>query len=221
MRNPLGRNQWKPVPWTRAEDHIVRNNSVADAVAMLPGRTNSMVRHRREKIGHSSPLLRWTAREDGMLRKYGHEPIRKLARRFKRRTAQAVSARRNYIGAHPKPKIFWTVADERKLERHWDTATMPALLAMFPRRSYSAICQRARKLGLSRQTKQLPDEEADLRAQIRERLAEDQIAIRRFGREIGCGAYFSGPKARRIHIAKIAKAVEFFGGRLVIDWQDE
>ena len=38
---------------------------------------------------------------------------------------------------------------------------------------------------------------------------------------MGAGAYFLGRRPRPTDYNKIAKAVEFFGGRLVIDWQDE
>jgi hypothetical protein len=39
--------------------------------------------------------------------------------------------------------------------------------------------------------------------------------------EAGTGTYFAGTTPVREDYNKIAKPVEFFGGRMVIDWQDE
>ena len=41
------------------------------------------------------------------------------------------------------------------------------------------------------------------------------------GIQTNCGHYFRDPSRLGEDYNKIARAVEFFGGRLVIDWQDE
>jgi hypothetical protein len=51
--------------------------------------------------------------------------------------------------------------------------------------------------------------------------SEDGIAFAKLGMEISCGSYFLFSSRKRENYNAIAKAVEFFGGRLIIDWQDE
>jgi hypothetical protein len=92
---------------------------------------------------------------------------------------------------------------------------------MFPNRNYRTISHFAARNGLPQRWKKVPAVGNDLRDQVRNRVKEDGICVKRFSCEIGCGIYFCGATSRPIHIDKIAKAVAFFGGRLVIDWQDE
>jgi len=56
---------------------------------------------------------------------------------------------------------------------------------------------------------------------VRARARADGIAIGKLGAEIGCGSYFANTGIKAVDLSKIVRAVEFFGGRLVIDWQDE
>jgi hypothetical protein len=221
---PRGKNQWNPVPWTAEEDSIVQNNSVKNAASLLPNRTRSMVNNRRAKIGHNNPRPRpWTKREDGLIRKYAHEGLSKLARRFaKTRTIGSVRSRRDSLGLKPRPsRPRWLASDLKKLQKCWKTATTAELEAMFPSRNYRTISHFAARNGLPQRWKKVPAEGNDLRDQVRNRVKEDGICIQRFSCEIGCGIYFCGSPPRPIHIDKIAKAVAFFGGELVIDWRDE
>jgi hypothetical protein len=55
--------------------------------------------------------------------------------------------------------------------------------------------------------------------QIRAR--EDGIAFLKLGAETGCGTYFTTVICKVADLNKIGRAVVFFGGKLVIDWQDE
>jgi ssDNA-binding Zn-finger/Zn-ribbon topoisomerase 1 len=219
-----GRNQWNPIPWTAEEDFIVKNNAVKIAYSLLPNRTRSMVKNRRDKIGHDCPRPKpWTKREDSRIRKYAHEGLSKLARHFgESRTIGSVRSRRDSLGLKPRPsRPRWLASDLKKLQRCWNTATTAELEAMFPNRNYCTISQFAARNGLPQRWKKVPAEGNDLRDQVRNRVKEDGICIKRFSCEIGCGTYFCGAPLRPIHIDKIAKAVAFFGGSLVIDWQDE
>lgn len=206
--------------WTAEEDLIVRTNSVRTAASKLL-RTLSMVKNRRAAIGHARPLQRWSKWEDNRLRKYAAEPIAKLGKRFKNRTVGAVRSRRDFLALTPRPRTKWRASDVKKLQRYWPTATTAELEAMFPGRSYGAISKFADVHSLPRRFATKKSTTNDLRDQIRNRLKEDGICIKRFSTEIGCGIYFCGAPQRRIHLDKIAKAVDYFGGRLVIDWQDE
>lgn len=64
---------------------------------------------------------------------------------------------------------------------------------------------------------------ASLYEQIRSRARDDGISLLALGAQSGCGRHILRPRRipRADNFNKIAKAVEFFGGRLVIDWQDE
>jgi hypothetical protein len=58
--------------------------------------------------------------------------------------------------------------------------------------------------------------------QIRIRAKEDGIAIRRLDQVLKTGSYFvRGWKPQvRANLRAVARAVDYFGGTLVIDWRD-
>jgi hypothetical protein len=174
-----GRNQWNPVPWTAEEDFIVQHNGVRKAASLLSNRTRSMVANRRAKIGHNVPKPRpWTKREDGLIRKYAHEGLSKLARRLaKTRTIGSVRSRRDSLGLQPRPsRPRWRASDLKKLERCWKTATTAQLEAMFPSRSYHSISTFAARNGLPQRWMKMPSQGNDLRDQIRNRAKECRSA---------------------------------------------
>jgi hypothetical protein len=60
----------------------------------------------------------------------------------------------------------------------------------------------------------------DLRNQIRRRAKEDGIAISKLCAQTEVSPNFLRKQPEREDYNRIARIVEFFGGRLTIDWQD-
>lgn len=214
-------------PWTSAEDAIVRSNNIAGAVSLLSHRTWSAVRSRRPVLEcvrtrkWSGPRKLWTKTEDRRLWRYREEALLKLAKRFKRHSIQAVKARRSLLYGYWRPlQNDWTKLSERRLRELWPSASKADLLDAIPGHSWSALAHRAHKLGIRRIAK-LKASLNGLKEEVRKRAREDGVPLGRLGVEIGHPSYFKNIEHKGVDLNKIAKAVEFFGGRLVIDWQDE
>jgi hypothetical protein len=93
------------------------------------------------------------------------------------------------------------------------------IVAAIPRHKIEAIRSRATKLGLR---KVLSFDGPALVAQIKARAHEDGISQVRLAAELGFGKWFlTCRNAPRRDFNKLAAAVAFFGGRLVVDWCDE
>ncbi|MGY4160228.1 MULTISPECIES: hypothetical protein [unclassified Bradyrhizobium] len=208
-----------PKRWTAEEDAIICANSIARAVELLPGRTQNAVQGRRSAMGFSTQPRWWTPAEDRKIRRHAAKPIRELAKLFKNRTPEAVRVRRKALGCNAYVNS-WTGAELVRLRKMWPSCKRADLKGAFPRHSESSILQQAKRMQLKKDKPALPD---DLRQQIRRRAEEDKISIKKLSRQLGCGEYFVGPrrKSKGDDFNKIALAVDFFGGRLVIDWQDE
>jgi hypothetical protein len=58
--------------------------------------------------------------------------------------------------------------------------------------------------------------------QIRICAKQDGISLRKLDKALGCGYYFETANWRRnkINLVHVARAIEFFGGTLVIEWCD-
>jgi len=210
-----------PKPWTTKEDEIIRTVRCGrDAFKKLPGRTYHAVKSRRRQLG-VRVADRWTRREDNKLIKYRHEPLREQARRFRCRTSRAIRARRRQLGISASIKRPWFGSEVKQLGSLYPRAGRSELLASLPRHTLRSIEKKARSLGYLRQIALLFSEQDSLHQQVRQRAKEDGIALRKLGKETDCGSYYCSRFAKREDYEKIARAVEFFGGRLVIDWQDE
>jgi hypothetical protein len=213
---------WVRRPWTAAEDEIVRSNSIKVAVDLLSGtRTEQAVRLRRGTIGAAIPKNHWTKIEDRRIRRTALLPVKQVVKLFKNRTAIAIAQRRYDMGCQRRrgPKRPWMGTEIKLLQRMWPTCKPDEVPAAFPRHSLEAVYTMARRLGIR---KMRTFDMADIQEQIKARAREDGISFRSLAAEIGCGYSFLKPrKPHNYDFNKVAKAVEFFGGRLVIDWQDE
>jgi hypothetical protein len=208
--------------WTPPEDEILRSTkgSLAAVGELLPGRTYQGIKYRRRMLGLTPALFSWTKREDKRLLKHSREPIAVLAKHFKNRTPCAIRARRKALGLPMRPPNHsWFSSEIKRLESLYPTASREELIAALPRHIWFSIKKRARATGLMRivQRRFAPPE--SLHEQVRQRAREDGIAIAKLGAQTKNGSYFLRPPVFE-NYNKIARAVEFFGGRLVIDWQD-
>jgi hypothetical protein len=134
---------------------------------------------------------------------------------------EAVRSQRYAImGRQRDQGVSWKTTELAKLRSLWPLGRSE-LMRAFPNRTWIAIMAAAGKHGLRRPKKPAtcPNE---LREAVRRRAREDGIPLVKLGTETGCGTYyFSSSVTKTADLNKIARAVEFFGGRIVIDWQDE
>jgi hypothetical protein len=210
------------INWTPAEYEIVRSSSISEAMVRLPNRTLMAIKTARKILRVGVPFIRWTKAEIRRLRKHSHEPIRKLAQRFKNRTPDAVRHQKKAMGLGPiiTAPSFWKTTDLAKLQKLYPCSPRSDLMSTFPNRTWAAIKAQAQIQGWWR-LKRSATAANELHDAVRRRAREDGIPLGNLGRQIGCGAYFLNSRCKRADLNKIARAVEFFGGKLVIDWQDE
>jgi hypothetical protein len=207
------------VLWTPAEYEIIRaSGSISETMKRLPERTEHAIKAARKRLRVGLPYIRWTKAENSRLRKYSHEPLARLARRFKARTSDAVRTQRALIVG---PVItLWKTTELAKIKKLYPVATRNDLLTAFSRRTWHAITRQAEHIGL-RRARRFYTAPNELREAVRSRAREDGIPLCKLGAQTGCGGYFQDHQSKKVDLNKIARAVEFFGGRLVIDWQDD
>jgi hypothetical protein len=114
----------------------------------------------------------------------------------------------------------WKTTELAQLKRLYPLAPRNVLLATFPKRTWIAIVDQAETQGW-RRFRKVATAFNEYREAVRARAREDGISLGKLGAQTNCGAYFLNSKVKTVDFNKIARAVEFFGGKLVIDWQDE
>jgi hypothetical protein len=174
--------------WTPAEYEIVRSNTVPEAVRLLPHRTREAIKFARKKCDPRRQP--WTAAQDRKILKYSHEPLPKLARRFRGRTERAVRHRRHLLVGYLNPLTSWKTTELTKLRSLWPSATHDDIQIAFPDRSWGAIKVSAKKEGLHRPHR-LAASANELRDAIRRRAREDGISFAKLGAQTACGSYFA------------------------------
>jgi hypothetical protein len=207
------------VVWTPAEYEIIRATTVSEAMVQLPHRTMMAFKSARKKLRVGIPHRPWTKAERRKLLKYCHEPLSKLARRFKSRSSQAVRYQKSCVSGI-QGDIPWKTTEVARLEKLFNSAPRHALLSAFPTRTWSAIRHQADANGFPRAVR-FATSPNELREAVRIRAREDKVPLGQLGAQTGCGAYFKERGGKSVDLNKIDRAVAFFGGKLVIDWKDE
>jgi len=205
--------------WTPAEDEIVRTCSISKSLKRLPHRTMLAIKSARVRLRVGTQYRRWSKVENRRLLKFLHEPNLRLARRFKNRTVEAVRHQRSIVSGTPGATP-WKTTDLAKLKKLYPSAPRSEVLCTFPNRTWHAIKNQADRCGW-RRTMRLGTAPNELREAVRARAREDGIPLCQLGAQTGCGGYFQDRQSKTVDLNKIARAVAFFGGKLVIDWQDE
>lgn len=213
--------------WTQDQDDVVRNHRPAEAAELL-GRTLASVEGRRRRISQVKTRhyrgrgKLWTKSEDLRLGRYRQEGLPRLSKRFKRHSRDAVKTRLLALyGKQRATPVHWTAREDKLLKQLWPAAAKKVLIEVLKRHTWDAMVQHAYRCKI-RRIIPLKACENSLIEQLRCRAREDGIALARIGSDIGCPTYFlTNRAARKVDMNRIARAVEFFGGRLVIDWQDE
>ena len=170
----------------------------------------------------------WTAREDKIVMSC-REPKRAFRMLKGTRTLPAIRVRR-YKLSHPlragAPGVKSWTQDELKIlrERYPTAASTTELLPLLPRFNEEHIRNKASQLKIKRRfvgDANVPLEgQKELVDQIRLRAVEDGFGLSKLDDMLGTGWYFRDWRRRKTNFVAIAKAMEFFGGTLVIDWRD-
>jgi len=188
-----------------------------------------MQREGRTPLGH----VLWSKEEDALLLKNRDRPIGEIAHMFSRRTRNALIARRVKLGCSFKSQKNWRPEEDRILREHTPKLNWRQISLMLPGRSRAAVQGRARYIGIannefSRARHRPKIYRIPLLDAVRLRAWEDGISLEALDKELKSGGYFrkNGMRKRNkrrdyVNIWHIKKAVEFFGGELVIDWKDE
>lgn len=122
----------------------------------------------------------------------------------------------------------WSAAERRALDTYYPILKNKALREKhLPGRAIINIIGQARRRGLKKKflhVASVPIEyrgNSELVNQIRMRAKQDGMTWKALDRELGSGEYFrSNWHRQRINLVVVARAIEFFGGKLIIDWCD-
>jgi hypothetical protein len=148
------------------------------------------------------------------------------------KTRGAVTTRRNKL-RHPLPKptinrgAHWNAQESKLLQAQYPVVKNTAdLLPLFPRFTQTQIQSRARYLGLKKSFRGDCDVpisgHMELIDQIRIRAREDGVPLSKIDAALKTRFYFTRnwKRQKQANLRAVAKAVEYFGGTLVIDWRD-
>jgi len=170
----------------------------------------------------------WSTRELTRLKKHASTQLDKLVKLFPGRTPEAVKTKRTRLGFTGEKNRNWTREEDGQLRDMCSRGMGWTAMARETGIDRETIRSRCLTKLLIRPNKPkvkiIGEPFADA---IRQRAAEDGIAMRGLDREIGTGTYFTSNCELRAmrgsgpDMNAIAKAVEFFGGELAINWKDE
>lgn len=152
-----------------------------------------------------------------------------------RRTRHAIKHRRWLLKNLETPvtnqtrmgERLWNAEEEEIMRKHWPAArNAEELKPYLPRFTTIQIRSKAGHLKLKRLFNGDDDVpfagHKELLDQIRIRARQDGVALYKLDMQLGTGYYFraSNWKKDKINLLYVARAIEFFGGSLVIDWGD-
>lgn len=173
--------------------------------------------------------LPWTDEELEILRTSRDKSGRQLTALLPRRSHSAITTMRDKMGWTYLRPYAWNEVEDRKLRRLAETLCATDIAKQMPGRTYDTIRARAKALDikLRSRTKLHSRSGHPVIDAIRERALEDGMTIGALDRELGTKNYFASDcitavrKGNPLRWDRIARAVEYFGGELTINWKDE
>lgn len=171
---------------------------------------------------------RWTAAELAavMTTRDMASTARRLGRPLGTCMQQRLKAKRRQ--AEDGVEAVWTPAERELLRRWWPKVSHPTdITKHLPTKTYLQCANAAghykiRRLSYRNRSEYLTGNH-ELVDQVRLRAKADGIPYHKLDKELGTGRYFQYgylTRTRTVNVAAIVKAIEYFGGKLVIDWQD-
>lgn len=181
---------------------------------------------------HHGPGPRFTKREDVIIRNCSHrEACRRLPHRDRRVISQrAYLLKSDRLVLRERDGKPWTHAELNLMRKFYPVMSSKAFQAAhIPGRRVVNIVAKARYLRIKKRFLGATSDQisftdhADLVDQIRIRAREDGISFVRLDKALKTHQYFARNWKRgqkRVNLAYVSRAVAFFGGSLLIDWQD-
>ena len=178
----------------------------------------------------NDPERRFKPWEDEIILKYFPTAASKI---LTHRRRGVIATRRHNLQHPDHPSTtrgkWWTESEIAVLREMYPTSrSVKDLFPFLPGRNTRQIIAKAKYIGIRR--KYVGDHNAKLNGhkelldQIVIRAREDGIPIYKLDGLLKCGTYFQRAHyrepSRGINLKVVARAVDFFGGTLVIDWRD-
>lgn len=171
----------------------------------------------------------WTDEERDVLRNNRDKSAKQLTALLPRRSHSSICSMRDKSGWSYIRPLAWNEVEDRKLRRLAETLCATDIAKVMPGRTYDTITRRAKALGIKLRPRTKPHTRSGhpVIDAIRDRALEDGMTIGALDRELGTKNYFASDcitavrKGTPLRWDRIAKAVEYFGGELTINWKDE
>ncbi len=159
--------------------------------------------------------------EDNILRETANLTVLEAQKQLPHRTRSAVERRREELGLCRRKLKPWTTFEDRTLKTKIDLGYV-AIAKLLPGRSVAAVQGRAWYLGVRKGTLRRPKPKGlPVYDQLRDRAYEDGISQHALDCELRTGKYFQDNHQKKLNWKKLARAVEFFGAELKLDFKDE
>lgn len=157
--------------WTQDEEKIFLQEAcygLNHLARCLPNRSRNSIRMRLVKFKlPTKTKYYWTKEEDDIVEREAAFGLKHLAKILPGRTTEAIKQRvidaggfmlfrrrrRTPTAKVPKPERGWTPVEDTIISNEYPHATRNILSKLLPKRTYMAICARALKLNVRRQTK--------------------------------------------------------------------
>jgi hypothetical protein len=162
----------------------------------------------------------WDHTEDETVIQTAHEGVAATQKLLPHRTCKAIERRRQKLGASKRTLKPWTTLEDRILKTNIELG-YPAIAKLLPGRTAHSVQGRAWYLGI-RKGRLRPAKAKGLPVydMVRSRAYEDGMSMHALDRELGTGKYFQDNHQKKSNWKKLARAVEYFGGEMTVDWRD-
>lgn len=163
----------------------------------------------------------WEPGEDDIVRETAHLILPEAQKRLPHRTCRAVERRRENLGLYRRKLKPWTTFEDRTLRANIELG-YSAIAKLLPGRSVHAVQGRAWYLGVRKGCLRRPKPKGlPVYDQVRDRAFEDGLSQHALDCELRTGKYFQDNHHKTLNWKKLARAVEFFGGEMRVDFRDE
>jgi hypothetical protein len=162
----------------------------------------------------------WDATEDEVVKRTAGEAIAVTQKLLPHRTSNAIGRRRVKLHILGRKLKQWTTHEDRTLRANI-ALSYPAIAKILPGRTAHGVQGRAWYLGMRKSCLNRPKAKGlPLYDVVRNRAYEDGMSMRALDCELRTGSYFRANQKKTLNWKKVARAVDFFGGEMTIDWKD-
>jgi hypothetical protein len=162
----------------------------------------------------------WDAAEDEIIKRTSGEVIAVAQRLLPHRTSKAIERRRQKLDVSGRRLKPWTTNEDRTLRSNI-ALDYPAIAKLLPGRTTHGVQGRAWYLGIRKGCLRRPKAKGlAVYDTVRNRAYEDGLSMHALDCELRTGKYFQDNHKKTLNWKKLARAVDFFGGEMIIDWKD-